>query len=155
VREALPLVRARGPVTFDVVGELPLNPVAGDGVTYHGRVPSVRPYYERAHALVVPVFQGSGTRLKALEAAALGRPVVSTELGMEGLPLLPGDHYLPAEDAEGFAAACGRLRTLLGEGRNELDAMTASARVAAEPFFWDRVVANLAESYEAELGVRG
>lgn len=155
VRDVLPRVRERGPVTFDVVGERPLDPVQGESVTYHGRVPAVQPFYEQAHALVVPVFQGSGTRLKALEAAALGRPVISTALGMEGLPLRPGEHYLHAEDAAGFADACARLRVLLGADADELAGMIRAARGAAEPFFWDRLSAALAERYEAELALRG
>lgn len=155
VREVLPRVREGGPVTFDVVGERPNDPVQGEGVTYHGRVPAVQPFYERSHALVVPVFQGSGTRLKALEAAALGRPVISTALGMEGLPLRAGEHYMRAEDPAGFADACARLRVLLGEGSKELAAMTGAAKTAAEPFFWDRVSAALAEGYQAALDLRG
>jgi glycosyltransferase involved in cell wall biosynthesis len=103
---------------------------------------------------VVPIFQGSGTRLKAIEAAALGRPVISTELGVEGLPLRAGEHYLAAEDADGFAGACARLRDLLSDGRGELHALTRAAREQAEPFFWDRVSAGLAEVYEAKLAAR-
>ena len=155
VREVLPRVREDGPAIFDVVGEPPRDPVQAEGVTYHGRVPAVQSFYERAHALVIPVFQGSGTRLKALEAAALGRPVISTELGMEGLPLRRREHYLRAEDAGGFADACSWLRVLLRAGSRDLEAMIRAARVAAEPFFWDRVSAELAQSYEKELAIRG
>jgi glycosyltransferase involved in cell wall biosynthesis len=86
-QEVMPRLQAGGGATLDVVGERPPSPHRGPGIRYHGRVPDVRPFYERAHALVVPVFEGSGTRLKIIEAATLGRPVISTALGAEGLPV--------------------------------------------------------------------
>jgi glycosyltransferase involved in cell wall biosynthesis len=52
---------------------------------------------------------GSGTRLKALEALAAGRPVVGTTIGLEGLGLRPGVDVLVADDAASFAAAVLRL----------------------------------------------
>jgi glycosyltransferase involved in cell wall biosynthesis len=147
VGEVLPLVRGDGPVTLDVVGQAPDHPVRAEDVTYHGRVPEVAPFYERAHALVLPVFAGSGTRLKVIEAAMLGRPIVSTALGVEGLPLEPGYHYLRGERPEEFAAAIGSLRRLAGESPAALEAMLSAARRAAEPFTWDRIAAGLAETY--------
>jgi glycosyltransferase involved in cell wall biosynthesis len=141
VREALPLLRADGPVVFDVVGAPPPHPVHAEGVSYHGRVRDVLPYYERAHALVIPVFQGSGTRLKAVEAAAAGRPMISTALGAEGLPLRAGTEFLRAEDAAGFAAAAAQVRA------GGLEPMVAAARRAVEPLLWPRIVDDLAERY--------
>ena len=58
----------------DAVGTPPRGPAAADGVVMHGRVPAVEPYYERAHAVIVPVLFGSGTRLKMVEAMALRPP---------------------------------------------------------------------------------
>jgi glycosyltransferase involved in cell wall biosynthesis len=143
VRQALPRLRHDGPVVFDVVGAPPPHPVRAEGVTYHGRVPDVLPFYERAHALVIPVFQGSGTRLKAVEAAAAGRPVISTALGAEGLPLRPGVEYLRAEDPAGFAAAAARLRA------GGVEPVIAAARRACEPLLWPRIVDDLAARYQA------
>jgi len=103
VREVLPQLRERVPVELDVVGSPPLKPISAAGVRYHGRVPALQPWYERAHAVVVPVFEGSGTRLKMIEAMAYGRPVVSTPLGSEGLPVrsdehLTAEHFIEALD---------------------------------------------------------
>ena len=73
-----------------VVGPPPAGPVAAAGITYHGRVDALEPFYDAAHAAIVPMFEGSGTRLKVIEASFLGRPVISTALGAQGLPLRPG-----------------------------------------------------------------
>lgn len=54
-------------------------------VTVHVNVKSVRPYYEQCFASIVPLLNGSGTRLKILESVAFGRPVLTTVKGMEGL----------------------------------------------------------------------
>lgn len=151
VREALPAVEAAaGPVSVDAVGDPPDDRVPHEAVTYHGRVPDVVPFYERAHALVLPVFAGSGTRLKVIEAALFGRPLVSTALGVEGLPLREDEHYLRAEDAAGFAAATARLRHELEDGEPALARRCEAARGAVEHLTWPRITAELADLYAAE-----
>ncbi len=89
VREILPLLRRTHPeLDVWIVGKHPVADVralAGDGVFVTGEVDDVRPYYERATLAVVPLRAGGGSRLKILEAMALGRCVVSTTVGAEGL----------------------------------------------------------------------
>lgn len=148
VREVLPRVRAEVPATLEVVGERPRERVEADGVEYVGRVESLADRYERAHVAVIPLFHGSGTRLKAIEAMAYGRAVVSTGVGVEGLPVEPGTHYLPADDAPAFAAALARLAEDVSP-----EPMLAAARTAVEPLFWPRLVARLADDYYEALGV--
>jgi len=58
---------------------------------------------------IVPLRIGGGTRLKVLEAMAMGRPVVSTSIGAEGIEAEAGRHLLIADDPTGFAAAVGRI----------------------------------------------
>lgn len=140
-REVMPLLRDRGPVEFDVVGQPPADPVEGPGIAYHGRVADVRPFYEAAHALVVPMFQGSGTRLKVIEATLLGRTVISTSLGVEGLPIVAGEHYARAETVSEWVAAIEQLR------RGELHGMAERARPALSGLTWPRIVAALADTY--------
>lgn len=154
VREVLPRLRDATPATVDIVGESPPRPETGEGVRYLGTVPSVAPWYERAHVAVVPVFEGSGTRLKIVEAMAYGRPVLSTRLGAEGLPVQAGSHYLEADDAGGWVAALSRIAAGLQDGDPELQAMLDRARTAAEPFFWPAVVGRLVELYRHELQER-
>ena len=151
VRKVLPRLRDAGPVTFDAVGQPPARPVAGEGVTYRGQVPSVARWYEQAHAVVVPVFEGSGTRLKVIEAMAYERPVVSTRLGAEGVPVTPGDHYLRADEPDDFAAALLDVRRWLTEDRPRLESMLGAAREAITPLLWPGITARLVERYRAEL----
>jgi glycosyltransferase involved in cell wall biosynthesis len=153
VREVYPRVAEALPTRFEVVGQPPRHPVEAAGVFYRGRVPSVLPYYERAHALVVPMFEGSGTRLKIVEAMAHGRPVVSTRLGAEGLPIAPSEHYIAAEDAQSFATALIELSRRL-ERPAGLDGMLERARSAAEPLFWDVIVRRLTSVYRSGLSAR-
>jgi glycosyltransferase involved in cell wall biosynthesis len=76
-----------------------------------GEVPDMRPYLAAAAAMVVPLFQGGGTRFKILEAFAANVPVISTAKGAEGLAVQDGKHLLFAETAEEFVDAVQRLWT--------------------------------------------
>jgi glycosyltransferase involved in cell wall biosynthesis len=76
---------------------------------FTGFVDDVRPHVRGCSAYVIPLRVGGGTRLKAFEAMAMGCPVVSTAIGVEGLPLQPGRHYLRADAAPELAAALVRL----------------------------------------------
>jgi glycosyltransferase involved in cell wall biosynthesis len=68
-----------------------------------GAVADMRPYLEAARVSVVPLLTGGGTRVKILEAQAVGRPVVSTSVGAEGLGLRHGESILLADDPAAFA----------------------------------------------------
>ncbi len=112
--EVLPLVRAQVPdVTVLVVGARPPAAVrelsAVTGVRVEADVASTVPWLGAARVAVVPLRVGSGTRLKALEALAAGRPVVGTTIGLAGLDLVDGRHALVADDPASFAAAVVRL----------------------------------------------
>lgn len=76
---------------------------------FTGYVEDVRPHAHGASVFVIPLRVGGGTRLKVFEAMAMGVPIVSTALGVEGLPLEEGRHYLGADSAEAFAHAVARL----------------------------------------------
>ncbi len=74
-----------------------------------GWVADVVPYYQQSTVCVVPLRAGGGTRLKILEAMALGRPVVSTTIGCEGLEVVDGEHLFIADTPEQFAEKTVRL----------------------------------------------
>jgi glycosyltransferase involved in cell wall biosynthesis len=74
-----------------------------------GFVDDVRPHITRASAYLCPIHEGGGTRLKILDALAMQRPLVSTALGVDGLGLRDGGHYLRAEQPADFAAQLARL----------------------------------------------
>jgi glycosyltransferase involved in cell wall biosynthesis len=110
VREVLPLVRAEVPEThFFVVGQHPhrrLDVLRRDSaVTLTGWVEDVRPYIGGASVYVAPLRMGGGTRLKLLEAMAMGRAIVTTRLGAEGYPVTHGRELLLADEPADFAAA--------------------------------------------------
>jgi glycosyltransferase involved in cell wall biosynthesis len=109
---------------FHVVGSNPVDEVLAlesERVVIHGSVPDTRPFFRDAEAVLVPLLHGGGTRLKILEAAACGKPIVTTSLGVEGLDFLPGEDLLVADTAADFAASVlslstdKRLRCRLGE----------------------------------------
>jgi glycosyltransferase involved in cell wall biosynthesis len=153
VREVLPLVRDRIPATFDVVGRPPARPVTTPGVSYIGPVTDLGQWYERAHVAIVPVFEGSGTRLKIIEAMAQGRPVVSTRLGAEGLPIDFPAHYLQGDHAEAFAKHLLTVANWCSTGDTALPGMLERARSAIEPLFWPEVVRRLGDLYREELEI--
>jgi glycosyltransferase involved in cell wall biosynthesis len=76
---------------------------AARNIEFTGFVDDVRPHMRSADVSVIPLLVGGGTRIKAYEAMAMGIPIVSTTLGVEGLPLCHGKHLLVADEAEAFA----------------------------------------------------
>ncbi len=114
------------------------------GVSVHGDVPSMTPYFEAARVVVVPVRVGAGTRLKALDAMAMARPVVGTTVGLEGLGIVDGRQAFVADAPEAFAAAV--VKTLQSD--DIARAMGAAGRDHVERGFgWDRI----GEQFVAEV----
>jgi glycosyltransferase involved in cell wall biosynthesis len=104
-QEVLPTVRDHHPdARLQIVGRDPAPEVRAlgnlPGVEVTGTVPDMLPYLGGAHLLAVPLESGGGTRLKILEAFAAGLPVVSSEVGCEGLGIVPGEHLLVANRAQ-------------------------------------------------------
>lgn len=144
----LPLVRSRIPdIRVYVVGSDPPPEVArlqGDGVEVTGRVPDVVPYYRSSSVAVVPLRAGGGTRLKILEAMALGRPVVSTSIGCEGLDVVDGEHLLVADDTQRFADCIVRLMSDIPLRQQ----ITANARqLVIAKYDWDAIAARQLDVY--------
>lgn len=113
-KEIWPLLRrARPDLRVQIVGHRPPPEIQRlaehPGVEVTGSVPDVRPYYERATVFIVPLRLGGGTRLKIVEAMAMGVPVVSTSVGAEGLEIHPGEDILIADDPRAFADSILRL----------------------------------------------
>jgi glycosyltransferase involved in cell wall biosynthesis len=141
VREVFPLVRrARPDATFVVTGStggVDLGDLAAlDGVSFTGRLPDVESKLSESAACVVPLRVGGGTRLKVLQAMALGTPVVSTRKGIEGLEVEPGREALVADDGPAFAA--GVLR-VLNEPALANALSTAGHRLVRGRYGWDAI----------------
>lgn len=108
--EILPLIRAAIPdTTFSIVGRNPSaglrHAAAAAAVEVTGTLDDIRPAMAAASLCVVPLRAGSGTRLKIFEALAMGKAVVSTRLGAEGLQMTSGRHFVAADGARNFADA--------------------------------------------------
>jgi glycosyltransferase involved in cell wall biosynthesis len=114
VSAILPRVRHEVPdARLLVVGRTPTPEIRalhdGTTVVVEADVPSVAAYYRRAALAVAPLRMGGGTRIKILEAWALGVPVVSTTIGCEGLEGVNGIHLRVADEPDRFARACVEL----------------------------------------------
>ncbi len=117
------------------------------GVELLGLVPSIAGALANAAVVVVPLWQGGGTRLKVLEAMAAGRPVAGTPFGVGGVGFAAGVHGVVEEEAGVLGQALGTLLQDAGR-RAEL---AAAARAHARDFAWTRVTAALEPRYAALL----
>jgi len=112
-REIWPAVLAAVPdARFQIVGRNPsgrIRRLASSSVAVTGTVPSVTSYLRDATVVVVPLRVGGGTRLKIFEAMAMGKALVSTTIGAEGLDVMHGRDLLLADDPSSFAQCVIRL----------------------------------------------
>jgi glycosyltransferase involved in cell wall biosynthesis len=144
-RHVLPLVRANEPgARLTIVGRSPTPAVLSlakeAGVRVTGRVDDVRPYMDDAAVYIVPLRIGGGTRLKIFEAMAMGKAVVSTTVGAEGLPVADGEHLLIADEPQSFADAV--VRVIRDRGQRERLGSAARALVL-ERYDWSAVAGAL------------
>ena len=142
IEAVLPRVRHEVPAaTLTVVGRSPSARLralaAAAGVHVTGLVDDVRPHMAEAAVYVVPLRIGGGTRLKIFEALSMAKAVVSTAVGAEGLPLAPGQHFLQADDPDGFAAA---VTSLLRDSARRRAIGGAGRRLVEERYSWSKVV---------------
>ena len=115
--DILPIIRKSVPdVRFTIVGGNPSERVQRfaneEGIEVTGRVPEIKPYFAEATIFVVPLRIGSGTRLKILEALSMGKAVVSTTVGAEGLSLQNHEEIIIADEPTSFAEEVVRLLTI-------------------------------------------
>ena len=114
VRDVFPLLRtARPELMLYLVGpaSATVRKLAGPNVIVTGEVPDLRHYVARASVICVPVLTGAGTRNKILQAWSIGRPVVSTPQGLEGLAGKDERDLLVATTPQDFAEKILRLLT--------------------------------------------
>jgi polysaccharide biosynthesis protein PslH len=142
------VLRARPQARALIVGRNPQKSLyaavqeRGLNWTVTGSVDDIRTYVAQADVSVIPLRVGSGTRIKAFEAMAMGRPVVSTRVGIEGLDVDAGEHFLAADTAQDFAAAI--LQLLDDAELRETMARTARDRLE-QRFSW----AHVARQFES------
>jgi len=141
IREVHPLLRERTDYRLYVVGRTPPawmmdSSIVPPEITVTGTVEDVRPWIARATVYVVPLRVGGGSRLKILEALSMGRPIVSTTVGMEGLHIEPGRHLFVADEPGPFVNAICRLLDR-PEARSEL---SRAGRARVESYYrWSQI----------------
>lgn len=152
LREVFPRILARRPsARFVLVGKpdgLEVPDAVARNVTLAGFVDDLRPYVHGAAVYVVPLRAGSGTRLKVLEAMALGKAIVTTSIGSEGIALRQDEDAVFADDAGSFADATLALL----DSPERAQAMGRAARQLAQAQYgWDAIGASLLACYEPLL----
>jgi glycosyltransferase involved in cell wall biosynthesis len=152
LREIWPTLKKRVPdLLLDVVGSAPPAAVlssaaALDGVRIHGFVQDVRPLMEAATVYVCPIRDGGGTKLKVLDAFAMGKCVVAHPIACEGIAVTPGSDVLLAQSAHEFVEAIELalgtplLRARLGE---------AARGLVAEHYSFPAIAERLADLFTA------
>lgn len=125
-----------------------LRALAAEHIVIHGEVPDSQEFL-RAHAvMIVPLFSGSGMRAKIIEAMSLAKVVITTSLGLEGIPAVSGESVWCADDAEAFVAAIARC----AQDPAAAQQMGASARdFIAAHFDYLAVGQRLQDFYRAQL----
>jgi len=147
VKEILPLIRQQVPgVSLCVVGRKPsprLQQLAATetNIELTGWVEDIRPFMARGSICIVPLRIGGGTRLKIFEAMAMAKPVVSTSIGSEGLPVRDSEHLLLADDPSKFADA---VITLLRDSERRTRISLAARQLVEQNYSWAQVANRLA-----------
>ena len=112
-KKVMPLIRARIPgATLSLVGPhapAEVAELAGNGVRLLGFVDDLTEIYEVATAVMVPIFTGTGMRIKSVEALSHGRPVIGTSLAMRGFESATREAFVVAETPEEFSEAACRI----------------------------------------------
>lgn len=135
-------------IKLTVVGRNPSRRLLRDLKAYPeievvGWVRDVRPFIS-SHALyVVPIRIGGGTRIKVYEAMAMGKAVVSTSIGTEGLPVNHGEHVILADEADDFAQA---VIMLLRDAGTRRCMERAALNLVRNHFSWDKAASSFAEA---------
>jgi polysaccharide biosynthesis protein PslH len=147
--DILPAVRSQVPdVRLWLVGNEPPPEVRELGcahVEVTGRVADVAPYLDAADVVVCPLRIGGGIKVKAIEALRRGKAIVSTSIGMQGLPESARDAVITADDPDEFADA---VAALLSDSRLNVRHQRRAARAATQLATWDEAAEALAGLYD-------
>jgi glycosyltransferase involved in cell wall biosynthesis len=155
VNEIWPRIAAAHPdARLKIVGrDAPpsLQALAGPNIELTGFVPDLRPHLAAATAVVVPLRFGGGTRLKIVEAMAMGKAIVSTSLGAEGIEAASGRDLIVEDDAASFADAVNRL---IADPDLAARIGASARKLAVDRYSWSGAALNLERFYRDVLAAR-
>jgi glycosyltransferase involved in cell wall biosynthesis len=120
-------------------------------VDFIGEVDDVVPHYRQTSISIVPLLEGSGTRVKILEAMSLGNPVVSTRIGAEGIEAEQGREILLADKPDEFAAEV--LRVLADHDLFE-NLRRAGRHLVEQKYDWRVIGREINQQVEQLVGSR-
>ena len=142
IHDVFPIVLEKVPDAHLIItGDHEDLPLPSDhNVTLAGYVDDVKSLIAASRVSIAPLLSGGGTRLKILEAMALGTPVVSTSKGAEGLEAISGEHILIADDPESFA---GHIVKLLTDKDIHENLSVMGKTFVKENFNWDVALPSL------------
>lgn len=149
LEEVWPLVLKQVPTAdFHIAGKNPpewLKNLNKKNVVFHGMVPDAVDFLNRYEIVVVPLFSGGGMRLKMIEAMALGKPVISTLVGAEGIDVVNGKHAVVAQgDKNIFAAA---LVELLKDREKKEEIGRNALMLVQEKYNWQTIIRKFESFY--------
>lgn len=155
LQDILPRIQREIPnVMLNVVGRKPsarlqaLAAANSDHIHLTGWVDDIRPHLGRGAVCIVPLRIGSGTRLKIFEAMAMGKAVVSTTIGAEGLPVQHGTEILLADTPDAFAAS---VIDLLNDRAKRATLGCAARELVESKYSWASVARQFALAIEKAL----
>ena len=100
LKEVWPAIKIERPVQLTIIGSGQsdwLEPLLDSQMQLLRNVPDLKPFYKECHLTLIPLFMGSGTRVKAIESGSFGRSFLATHIGVEGLPYQVSHDYWGAE----------------------------------------------------------
>jgi glycosyltransferase involved in cell wall biosynthesis len=151
LREVWPLLKYEVPdATLDIVGANAPGELIGlaarsPGVRMHGFVPDVRPYIAAASVFVCPIRDGGGTKLKILDAFAMGKTVLAHPIALEGIEAVPGSDVEIASTPQQFVALS---KHLFADAERRRRVGTRARALVERKYSFAAIAAHLAAVFE-------
>jgi glycosyltransferase involved in cell wall biosynthesis len=153
-RDIWPLLKGERPGTrWYLAGRSPAETVvrvaeSDPDITLVPDPEDIRPWVWRAAVFVCPIIDGGGTRLKILDALAMGKAVVSTTIGIEGLDVKPGEHLLVADRPDEFTRV---VRQVLDDDGLRLRLSASGGALVETAYSWEVIAGHLDKAYLCAL----
>jgi len=147
-KDVFPLVKERiSKAKLYIIGRNPppnIRKIESKDVIVTGFVEDVREYMAKGQVFVVPLKTGSGMRIKILNALAMGRPIVSTLVGCEGINVTDGRDISIADTPENFAQ---KVVALLDDGSKRRKMGREGIKLVRERYRWEQIVEQIESEY--------